>query len=206
MDGFAVGPPCRERRAPSRSGAVMSPSLKTALLNLTLYQLGWWGCVLGGAQGYPLSGAGLGLVLAGMHLALVPRPATEVRLMLLAGVMGGVGDTLLTSAGLLSFTSGVLWPGFTTPWMLVLWIQFASLLRWSLGWLSGRPVLAAALGCAGGPAAYLAGEALGAIAFPAGTVVGLAGVSLLWLMAMPVLSIIASASGVGRSAAYRGMR
>jgi hypothetical protein len=46
--------------------------------------------------------------------------------------------------------------------MIGLWLNFAATLNQSLGWLHGRPLLAALFGAAGGPLAYYGGARLGA--------------------------------------------
>ena len=67
----------------------------------------------------------------------------------------------------------------------MLWLQFATLLHFGLRWLSGRYVLAAVLGFAGGPLSFWAGERVGAIEFASpGAYLALA---CFWAAVMPVL-------------------
>ena len=60
------------------------------LVNLCLYQVGWFACVLGAATQRPWFGTGLGLVLLCLHLALVRG---VLRHLALIGVAGAIGFT-----------------------------------------------------------------------------------------------------------------
>ena len=51
------------------------------------------------------------------------------------------------------------------PWDVVLWMQFATILPFCLGWLSRRYLLCSVLGLIGGPMAFYAGEQIGAVSF-----------------------------------------
>ena len=53
------------------------------------------------------------------------------------------------------------------PWIVVMWMQFATLFRFSLSFLSGRYLLSIVLGALGGPFAFWIGERLGAVTFVA---------------------------------------
>jgi hypothetical protein len=68
-------------------------------------------------------------------------------------------------------------------------------LRHSLRWLVARPGYAALLGLAGGPLAFRAGEALGAVAFGANRVASFISLAVVWGVAMPVLAVAARRLG-----------
>ena len=59
-------------------------------------------------------------------------------------------------------------------------------MKLSLRWLQQRPALAALLGALGGPAAYLAGESLGALRLAENRLFGFVGVAILWAIMMPL--------------------
>ncbi|MGE0443252.1 MAG: DUF2878 domain-containing protein [Gemmatimonadales bacterium] len=72
------------------------------------------------------------------------------------------------------------------PWILVLWLQFGTVLRHALRWLRSRP-LAALLGAVGGPLSFRAGEALGAVDFGDHRLRSLAALAAVWAFAMPLM-------------------
>ncbi|MEZ5394117.1 MAG: DUF2878 family protein [Bryobacterales bacterium] len=80
--------------------------------------------------------------------------------------MGFALDTSLTMAGLLEFPRDGQ-PTLSPLWMTALWVNFAAFAPVGLRWLYGRGALAATLGAAGGPAAYWAGQRLGALEWSA---------------------------------------
>lgn len=136
------------------------------ILNLVLYQAGWFACVLGAAHGHPIAGAALAFALTAVHVALSRDRFAELRLVLGAGLAGLVIDSANMHVGILRFEpSQTLLGGLLAPlWIVALWMQFATLLRFSLSWMSGRPWLAATLGAIGGPLAFVGGARLGAAA------------------------------------------
>jgi hypothetical protein len=128
-------------------------------------QAAWWGCVLlvrAGREHAALIGPAL---YVATHAVL--RVGLRTRVLALAGIAaltGWAADTALVRAGLLAFPAAAESP-CSRPWMAGLWAAFAVSLTASLAWLVRRPiVLAAALGALAGPAAYAAGERLGALA------------------------------------------
>ena len=172
----------------SSARAMAAPAVSrgaATLLNLALYQVGWFACVLGAAWGHPWAGAGLALTLATVHLALVRDRRREARLMLAAGGLGLALDSLQLNLGLFSYPSGTPLAGLAPPWIVVLWVQFATLLHFGLRWLSGRYALAAVLGLVGAPLSFWGGERMGAIEF-ASPLAYLA-LGCVWALAMPAL-------------------
>src|SRR5436190_14499843 len=81
-------------------------------------------------------------------------------------MLGVVLDTALSNWGVFSYPSSradwVSW--IVPPWIIALWIGFATLPRFSLAWLARRPAAAALLGAIGGPLSFLGGVRMGAIA------------------------------------------
>jgi hypothetical protein len=161
--------------------------VKTKLLNLALYQGGWFACVFGAADGYPWLGAGAALLLVGVHVVLARERSAEWKLILLAGALGTGVDSGLMHLGVFRYTSGQ-WLAWVCPmWMTVMWMQFATLLRYSVHWLRGRYWLGALLGAAGGPLAYASGVRLGAAAFGWPTGYSLLALALVWSAVTPAL-------------------
>jgi hypothetical protein len=176
--------------------------LWTKLANVALFQAGWFACVLGAASGRVWFGTTLGLALVFTHLALVPNRGREGRLLAFALVVGIVVDSAHALTGTLVFFSGGILPGLAPPWLLVLWMQLASTLRFSLSWLGGRYVLAGVLGAGAGAGAYAAGVRLGAAGFGPDYALALAQIGIGWGLALPLLLFVAQKDH-GRGECYR---
>jgi len=85
-------------------------------------------------------------------------------------------------------------------WLLVMWAQFGSTLRFSFRWLSAHWFKAGAFGALGGPLAYLGGARLEAVHIGEPVALSLLGLAALWALAVPGLAILARA-GLGRPGA-----
>ncbi|MGM0416620.1 MAG: DUF2878 domain-containing protein [Thermodesulfobacteriota bacterium] len=161
--------------------------LGSKIINVVLYQLGWFSCVLGAALGFPLRGALASLTLVMLHLLLTDARKAEVRLLLTACLLGVVVDSVQQAAGLFTFKIDPDWPLWLPLWVFVIWIQFATLLRYALHWLSGRYILAALFGAIGGPLAYWGGIRIGAASFGRDPQLALMTLALVWGLVMPFL-------------------
>ena len=163
----------------------------TSLLNYGLFQAGWFVCVLGAAAGYPWLAAAAGLLLVLVHLALVRNAAHESLLLLASLLLGLLVDGVHIRTGVLVFPIGSFHPALPPAWILVLWLQFAMSLHYSLGWLNGRYFLGALLGSVSGALAYWAGVRFGAAAFGAELVPCLVQIGLSWGLVMVILLWVA---------------
>jgi len=159
----------------------------TSLLNYGLFQAGWFACVLGAAAGHPWIATAAGLLLVLAHLALVRNPAHESLLLLASLLLGLLVDGVHIRTGVLAFPIGSFHPALPPAWILVLWLQFAMTLHYSLGWLNGRYFLGALLGSVSGALAYWAGVRFGAAAFGTELVHSLVQIGLSWGLTMPIL-------------------
>ena len=161
------------------------------IVNLIAFQINWFACVLGGAYGLPCLGVGTAAAVIAAHLAWAAHPKPELILILTAGAMGLVADSLLVSLDLLRFTSGTVIEGMAPYWIIAMWMAFATTLNVTFRWLKGRVGLAALLGAAGGPLAYYGGSKLGGVSLlsPAESLVALA---ITWGLAMPTLVALAA--------------
>lgn len=162
------------------------------LVNFAAFQIGWFACVLGGANDLALAGTLTVAAIVALHLYLSSDPATELRLLTLIAVIGTAWDSLVVSSGVMSYPSGSFLAGFAPHWIIAMWVLFGTTLNVSMGWLKGRPIIAAIMGAVGGPLAYLTGYKLGGVAIPdltLGLVVQGAG----WAILMPLLTLLADA-------------
>lgn len=134
------------------------------VLNFVVFQVGWIVAVWGAARGYPLAGVvyALGFVIA-HHWRMDDGRVSELLFVASSALLGYIVDSALVLTDVIVFPAHAQlgWP--TTLWMVCLWVMFSMTLRYSLGWLRGRYLLAALLGALGGPLAYWAGSRLGAI-------------------------------------------
>ncbi len=164
------------------------------LANFVLFQACWFAGILGAAMGWPEAGPLATAVWLALHFAgMDAGRAAETWLLLAAATFGYAADSALVLLGILEFPAAAQLGGPSPLWMIGLWVGFAATLRHALRWLRGRYLLGAALGAIGGPLAYRAGEALGAVTIP-DPVVGLGAVAVEWLVAMPLLLAVASRS------------
>ena len=156
------------------------------VLNILLFQIGWFACVLGAAHGFAWAGALTAVAIVAWHVARARDPRSELLLVACAAALGVVFESLLVQSGWIRFGAGVLIEGAATYWMVALWALFATTLNVSLRGLRARGWLAALLGATGGPLAYYAGARLGALEFVA-TGAGLAAIAAGWAVLTPLL-------------------
>jgi hypothetical protein len=172
------------------------------VLNLAVYQVGWFACVLGAAHGWATAGTAAGIGLWVLHLGLSRDRATEAKVAAACLGVGLVADSLQGATGRLVF-AGSPWPGLAPPWVLTLWLLIAATLRGALSWLSGRYGLAAVLGAVAGPLAYVAGERLGAATFGAPRWLSVLSLAVEWGLATPLIVFLARRLGDERPTGYR---
>jgi hypothetical protein len=167
----------------------------TKFWNFVFFQLGWFACIIGAANGqvfWPVIGT---LVYIALHIWHSGYPAAELKLVFKAMIFGVSADTLIANSGFLRFEDA--WPSvYLSPvWMWVLWALLATTINSSLSWLRGRPILAAVLGGLAGPMSYEAGIRMGAGAWgPNGQIGGLILLGLVWGVATPLFFYWAQAA------------
>ena len=161
--------------------------MRSQIVNFLLYQVGWLACVCGAAQNRP----GLGLASASTlllgHLILSYDRSRQLTLIFVAAIIGLSVESVLSWVGVYQFTSGQPVSWLPPPWIIIMWMQFATLLPFCLSWLRSRYLLSAFLGMTGGPLAFLGGESLGAIIILPPRWSHMILLALFWSLAMPVL-------------------
>jgi hypothetical protein len=155
-----------------------------------LYNVGWFACVFFAANGQPWVGnAAIALVVCA-HLLSMPAWKKEALLLAIAGLIGLVWETALVWSGLLAYPAapgiGILAPS----WIVAMWILFATTINVSLSWVKRSWWLAALFGGLGGPLAFVAGKALGAVEFGDPILTPLA-IGVGWAVLLPVICLIA---------------
>jgi len=161
-----------------------------ALLTFVGYQTVWVVSALGAAGGWALAGPVAAALLIGVHLAIGPDRLRLAKLVALCGVLGLAAESLLASSGLITYAAAGPFPPLAPLWIVSLWLAFATTIAEFERLLGANRLLkAAALGALLGPLAYLGGERLGALAFMPPRGVGVAAVSALWALSLPMLMV-----------------
>ena len=160
------------------------------IANFVGFQVGWFSSVLGGAQQLPWIGPLAVFIIVGIHLARAKRFKAELTLVIACGLIGTVFDSLLVISGWVQYPSGMFATMVAPYWIIGMWFLFATTLNLSMGWMKGRPLLAAVLGLVSGPLTYVAGHKLGGIEF-ANQPYALAALGIGWAVMMPLLMKLA---------------
>ena len=168
--------------------------------NFLLFQLGWFACVLGGAYQLPLIGSGIAALFLALHLWSAADAFAELKLLLIALLLGLMFESLMVGLQLANYSNGMLLSGLAPHWMLMLWPLFASTLNLSLGWIKTlAPGWVALLGAVSAPFAYFAGARLQAVVFD-DLLLSLSMIALGWALLLPLLVM---AAGRFNGFAYR---
>ncbi len=167
--------------------------MRSSRLNYLLYQTGWCACVFGAVSSHPGLGAAAGAILTGLHVTWAQRRSDELVLVLAAVLTGLAVDGAQIYFGRLEFPAQLARSPVPPAWLLVMWAQFGSTLRFSLRWISARSLRALAFGGLGGPLAYLGGARLDAVCIAEPVTLSLLGLSVLWALAVPGLAALARA-------------
>ena len=161
------------------------------LINFVAFQFGWFSSVLGGAKQLPWAGPLAVIAIVALHLYRSDRPQAELKLVFACGLIGTVFDSLLVALGWVGYPSGMFSAVMAPYWIIAMWMLFATTLNISMGWMKGRPILAAVTGMVAGPLTYLAGHKLGGIEF-SNQAAALVALGAGWAVIMPGLMRLAS--------------
>jgi hypothetical protein len=157
------------------------------IVNFVVFQVAWFLSLKGAAIGYPWFGVVAVLAFLALEMSFGRHPWTDARIAAIAALGGVVFDTLFVQLGLLRYASPEPFDWAAPYWIPAMWANFGLTLNSSLGWLHGRPALAAILGAVGGPLAYLAGVRIGAATVIAPAPVAYGAIGLAWGLATPAL-------------------
>ena len=166
------------------------------LANFALFQSVWLITVIAASRDLAWPGvAALGFFLV-VHAAFATNPRTDYALCVLLVLFGTAIESINISSGLLVHRPAALeWAGGMLPplWLLVLWCNLALILDHGLRWLQPYPLLAAALGSAGGALSYMAGVALGAAEFGIDDSKAIIALAATWAVVTPLALYLARA-------------
>ena len=114
-------------------------SMKAIIINAAVFQIGWLCCVLAGANHVPWLGTWPPCLSWPGTSAHANSPRNELLLMLSAGIIGAVWDSLLVYAGWLQYPSGTLIDNTAPHWIVAMWMLFATTLNVSLEMAEATP-------------------------------------------------------------------
>ena len=160
------------------------------LVNVVAFKVGWASSVFGAANNLPSLGPLVVLVAILLHLYYAHNPSREFLLIVIAGAIGAVYESLLLSAGWLSYSTGVIIAGIAPYWMIGMWMLFATTLNMAMRWFHSNLWLAALLGGVLGPVSYYIGSRIGAVTF-VDYPKALLALAVGWATLMPVLLLLA---------------
>ena len=138
------------------------------LINFALFQLTWFGSVMGAAKGSILVGIiGIGLMFAfSTYRGTLRLDGAFVAVLI---PLGWIVDSLWASSGILQYVY-VVTPQFAQAfaplWILLLWIGVGLSLNHGMSLFVARPLLGALLAGGAAPMSYLGGARLGAVEIP----------------------------------------
>ncbi|WP_397449810.1 DUF2878 domain-containing protein [Pseudomonas sp. NA-150] len=154
------------------------------LINLLLFQVGWFACVLGGTSLWLLVAAGVLLV----HLLWTSSWRSEGDLIISVTLIGTLVDSLLLACNVFDFDAG----GPVIPlWLVVLWALLATTLNHGLAWTAKPLWRACLLGAVCGPLSYYAGSELAGVRLPLGLWPSMLLLAVIWAMLFPMLLYVA---------------
>jgi hypothetical protein len=161
--------------------------------NLISVNIGWLACILGAARGHYWLGLVVVPILFIIHItAIQRRKILEIFIVAMASTaIGFLTDTILIIVGTVEPNRWLMPAPFTTVWDLMIWANFSLTLNASLRFLQKRPLIAASLGVICAPGTYYAGDRLGALNFSEPVFSSLLWIGIVWLFAMPCLSLMA---------------
>lgn len=165
--------------------------MKSALINLIAFKAGWIAVILTAAASRPELGLLAVAAVVAIHLARTPDVRPEVFVLAASAGIGLVWESLLVAGGFLVYDSGTLASGFAPYWIVAMWVLFATTLNVGMRWLRKSIFISAAAGAIGGPMAFIAGEAAGAVSFtePTTTIIAI-GVG--WMILLPALVMLST--------------
>ncbi len=161
------------------------------VINLVIFQLAWFACILGAGYGLPWLGVLVVSLSVFGHLLCVRFDRGWVVLLMLSFVLGWGFDWAVLSLGAMGYPAHA---RLLTPvpiWMPFMWVNLATTLHLSMAWMKRRYAVAVLFGLLGGPGAYFTGMKLDAVLLGENLFRSLLIIGLEWAIAMPLLLVIA---------------
>lgn len=163
--------------------------MKSMLINLSLFKLGWVACVLLAASGRVGAATAVAGIVVVLHLARVAVPVKEALFISIAALIGLAWESVVMSTGLLQYSPSGAAGALPPHWIVAMWALFATTVGHGLEWIKRNWMLCSGFGAVGGPLAFLSGSATGAVTFT-DPVAAMALIGLGWSLLLPLLAWI----------------
>ena len=160
------------------------------LVNVLAFKVGWMSSVYGAANDLPTLGPFVVLIAILLHLYFAQDPSRELILVLSAGLVGAAFDSILVTAGWLTYSSGMIGNNIAPYWMIGMWMLFATTLNMAMRWFHSKLPVAAVAGLILGPFSYFVGSKIGAVTF-ANPLYATIALAIGWAAIMPALLMLA---------------
>ncbi|TXI37314.1 MAG: DUF2878 domain-containing protein [Nitrosomonas sp.] len=156
------------------------------ILNSLAFYGGWTALLVFAAEGQPGKGLLILLGLLAIHFALSHQRLKDVIFFAVITLAGCIIDIGYLSYGVLSYASPNEWVDWLPPpWMVGVYLLFATAVDYSLFWMRSYPIVAAVLGSIGAMMSYIAGVKLGAAQFLLPDHLSLTIIGIVWFFFMP---------------------
>ena len=135
------------------------------IVNIILFQLGWFACVLSASYQLEwLAVSSLAIIIA-FHVYLANNRQGEILIILSAACVGIIVDSTMITFNVFSANHAITISGMAPLWLIGLWMLFGITLNHSLRWFHQHLQFAALAGLVFAPLAYWSGHRLGALQF-----------------------------------------
>lgn len=164
-----------------------------SIVEYAAFQLVWFVSAFGAARGLNGPGVGAALLLVAAHLYVSRSRVPEAIVVLVSAFVGFAAESLFVAVGVIRHAA--VWSSSTLApvWIVALWMAFATTLGATRRLFGENACLkAAGLGAIFGPAAYLAGDRLGALELSSPIWHGLMVTSAVWALAFPALIAVSA--------------
>ncbi|MEQ1635506.1 MAG: DUF2878 domain-containing protein [Methylococcales bacterium] len=157
------------------------------ITNTLLMQSLWFAAVIGAAENIPWIAPLLLLLMLMTTIKTDKRVIVDLKLMLVALLLGFILDTSWINLGWLEFAANWPTPNHAPMWILILWTGLALTLNHSLSWLQAHLFLAGLLGGISSPLSYLAASHFGAVTITDTSGMWMIGIGAGWAVVLPLL-------------------
>lgn len=161
------------------------------ILNIVLFQAGWFACLLLSGI-YPVLITAI--ILCAHYTIVVPKTQRfpETVLLFKALVIGFLLEVFYLYFGILVKVGGESPLSLLPPvWLLLIWVLFATTFRHGLLWLKHKPWLSALFAAVAAPISYYSGAALNtAMDLGESTGVSLLVIAISWALVFPLLMLL----------------
>ena len=158
------------------------------IFNIVGFQLSWWGCVLGVKNDMAYLGPGLMFVFILIHCYTYIQHNSEIKLIILFGLIGTLIDTSMAFTGILKYNGTYTPTTVMAPlWITAMWCGFAATVNHSLSWLKNNYFKSGLLGAIAGPTSYWAGVKFDAISFTSSSITALIIISFFYAVTVPLI-------------------